>query len=258
MIQTLFENVRKMDRKWAESFVAAALALNAKAILVIAGFPCKGLSKARGKSRENFKNKDSILFWELVRILGVIQQEAGTTIPDRHIVENVMMDDRPEDAISKELKGRPTKTAAGPVCASNRDRHFWVDFNITPLEGERLLKGTRWHELVLKPNKQRLDFWDEGWGPSPSFKGSMPTMQGWQDWSSRPRDPGAIDVHSADAINRLAHDKHSSAITFYESYDIAYKGDALEADTPQEKDIRVISPTEGERLLGFPTDWTYC
>ena len=38
---------------------------------------------------------------------------------------------------------------------------------------------------------------------------------------------------------------------------IAHRGDALEANTPQEKDIRVISPTEAERLLGFPDDWTF-
>ena len=83
----------------------------------------------------------------------------------------------------------------------------------------------------------------------------MPTLQGWKEWSSRPRDSIGIDVRSAEAINRWAHDKHSSAITLYEVYNMAHRGDALEAQTPIEKDIRVISPTEAERLLGFPDDW---
>ena len=82
-------------------------------------------------------------------------------------------------------------------------------------------------------------------------------MQSWQEWCSRPRDPNGIKVRSADAINRWTHDKHSSAITFYETYNMAHWGDALEANTTQEKDTRVISPTEAERLLGFPDDWTY-
>ena len=47
------------------------------------------------------------------------------------------MDSEPEDTISKEMGGRPTKIPAGPVCASNRDRLFWIDFTITPLEEEK-------------------------------------------------------------------------------------------------------------------------
>ena len=34
---------------------------------------------------------------------------------------------------------------------------------------------------------------------------------------------------------------------------MAHRGDALEAATPLEKDIRVISPTEAKRLLGSHT-----
>ena len=60
---------------------------------------------------------------------------AGTDIPVRHIVENVFVDREPEDISSEQMGGRPTKIPAGPVCASNRDRLFWIDFTITPLEG---------------------------------------------------------------------------------------------------------------------------
>ena len=38
---------------------------------------------------------------------------------------------------------------------------------------------------------------------------------------------------------------------------MAHRGDALEAETPLGKDMRVVCPTEAERLLGFPDDWTY-
>ena len=45
-------DVRLLDNKWADAFVAEAIRLKAKVILVIGGFPCKGLSHARGASRE--------------------------------------------------------------------------------------------------------------------------------------------------------------------------------------------------------------
>ena len=92
-----------MDNKWAKDFVADAVALGARCILIIGGVPCKGLSMARGKGRENFKNKDSILFYEATRILEIARQAAGSKIVVRHIIENVIMDKDPEDTISEHL-----------------------------------------------------------------------------------------------------------------------------------------------------------
>ena len=82
-----------MDKAWATNFVAEAVRFKAAAILVTGGFPCKGLSRARGAARENLKNKDSILFWELKRIKDLLQSFACTTISIQHIIENIMMDD---------------------------------------------------------------------------------------------------------------------------------------------------------------------
>ena len=77
------------------------------------------------------------MFWELKRVIGVIREMAGTDILVRHLVEHVLTDREPEDIISEEMGGRPTKIPAGPVCASNCDRLFWIDFTIIPLEGEK-------------------------------------------------------------------------------------------------------------------------
>ena len=121
-----------MDDVWARAFVSEALRIKAAAIHVIGGFPSKGFSCARGASRENMKNKDSILFWELKRVIDLVREMAGTDIPVRHVVEHVLMDRDPEDRISEDMGGRPTKI---PVCACNRDRIFWIGFTITPLEG---------------------------------------------------------------------------------------------------------------------------
>ena len=63
--------------------------------------PCKGLSRARGAARENLRNKDSIIFWELKRIIDLLEEVAGTDIPIRHIIEHVMMDSEPGVIISE-------------------------------------------------------------------------------------------------------------------------------------------------------------
>ena len=196
-----------MDKNWAKIFVSDAITLGATCILVIGGFPCKGFSKARGKNTENLKNRDSILFYEATRILELIRQAAGGKIIVRHIIENVIMDEDHENTISDYLAGRPTKIPAGPVCAANRDRLFWLDFTISPVPGERLEKGTQRNALTLVEDSRKCDIWDEGWGPTPQFKGNLPTIQGWQAWKSEPPDPRGIHIRSAEAIRRWEHDR---------------------------------------------------
>ena len=109
------------------------------------------------------ENKDSILFWELTRILELVKRAAGSTISVKHIVENGMMDKEPESIISEHLGDRATKISASPVCAAARDRLFWFDFELQPFEDETLNKGHVRNELILEPNPESIDFWDEGW-----------------------------------------------------------------------------------------------
>ena len=111
-----------------------------------------------------------------------------------------MMDKEPEDIISEHLGERATKIAASPVCAAGRDRLLWFDFQLQPLEDESLIKGTTRNELILEPDAERLDFWDEGWGPTHLFDGTMPTVQGWQTWTKEPKDPRGIHIRSKEAL----------------------------------------------------------
>ena len=108
ILESLFEDVRSMDKNWAKNFVSDAITLGSTCILVTGGFPCNCLSKARGKNRENLKNKDSILFYEATRILEIVRQAAGRRIVVKHIIENVIMDEDPENIISVFLLGRKT------------------------------------------------------------------------------------------------------------------------------------------------------
>ena len=53
------------------------------------------------------ENKDSILFYELDRVLEMVRKKATGKMTTRFIVENVMMDKISEHAISKKLGCRP-------------------------------------------------------------------------------------------------------------------------------------------------------
>ena len=157
------------------ALVADAREKGASAVLVIGGFPCKGLFKARGSSRENLKHTDSILFFKLTRILALVRKHASGKLQVKFIVENVIMDQEPEDIISNELGCRPIKVGAGPACAAGRDRLFWVNFPVQASSHEVFTSGSKRNELTLQQNDDKYSFGDPGRGPSKDFRLSMPT-----------------------------------------------------------------------------------
>lgn len=59
IIETLFLDVAKLDATWAKDFVQKAVAKGACAILIIAGFPCKGLSRQNGTNKPNLDHPES-------------------------------------------------------------------------------------------------------------------------------------------------------------------------------------------------------
>ena len=165
--EVLHLDVQTLDLAWAKDFVAQAVEKEADVILVFGGFPCKGLSRCRGKNKENLKNKDSKLFYDMLRIIRELKHVSGGKVPTKFVVENVIMDGGPEDEITEELGCRPVLIDAKPVCASARERLWWMNFQLTANQGEVLDKGPRRNELKLVEDKGRLNVWDIGWGPLP-------------------------------------------------------------------------------------------
>lgn len=66
--EKLFLDVANLNDQWASDFVDEAEKLQAHAILIIGGFPCKGLSRQRGDKRPNLKDKHSGLFYHIPRV----------------------------------------------------------------------------------------------------------------------------------------------------------------------------------------------
>ena len=126
---------------------------------------------------------------------------------------------------------------------------FWTDFEIRPMAGEKLVRGPERNQLQMVPDPNKLNFWDEGWTSHPDFKQNFPCIIGWD---KRPREPGKPKGKlqaSSVALQRWKEDFWASGIRFYEDVNMAWS-------KTKPNECRVISPSETERLLGFPVVWT--
>ena len=119
--------------------------------LFLKGFPCKNLSMQGNKEgmateedidvlsleqylqlkSEGFKFKgESWLFWEGLRCL----RDAQSINPNlKFLIENVVMDDKWADLITKELGVEPVISCAGDVSPALRPRMYWANWDIKPL-----------------------------------------------------------------------------------------------------------------------------
>ena len=88
--ETLHTDVRELGETWAQKFVDEAVKKECQVILVMAGFPCKGLSRQRIDNLPNkgFDHKESGLFTEIPRILSLLRRLSKPKgISIHHIVE---------------------------------------------------------------------------------------------------------------------------------------------------------------------------
>ena len=86
--------------------------------LLIGGSPCQGFSFA-GKQL-NFEDQRSKLFFEFVRLL-------EETKPKYFLLENVVMKQKYQDIISKNLGVKPILINSSLVSAQNRKRLYWTN-----------------------------------------------------------------------------------------------------------------------------------
>ena len=78
--EVLHKSVKALQGTWAVDFIKESKAQGAKAVLVIGGFPCKDLSRAKGGSRENLEGTEYSLFFEIVRIIRDLRKAASGSI----------------------------------------------------------------------------------------------------------------------------------------------------------------------------------
>lgn len=93
--------------------------------LILAGSPCQGFSQSGLK--KNLEDPRSALYFEFERLLIECK-------PKYFLLENVVMDDWPEQVITTRLGYDPIKLCGGLFGAIRRPRLYWTNIPVKPLE----------------------------------------------------------------------------------------------------------------------------
>lgn len=103
--------------------------------LLIGGSPCKGISKLNQK-QQGLGHKESILFWQYLRILKEIQKVNPAV---KFLLENTQGQKESIRIITKELGVRPLKFNSSMVSAQNRIRLYWTNIPVNSLPQRKYL-----------------------------------------------------------------------------------------------------------------------
>lgn len=91
--------------------------------LFIGGSPCKGISRLNQK-QEGLKHKESVLFWEWLRVLREIQIENPKVL---FLLENTHGNIEATSIITEILGVKPISINSKLVSAQNRPRYYWTN-----------------------------------------------------------------------------------------------------------------------------------
>lgn len=90
--------------------------------LLVGGSPCQDLSRMNTE-RAGLEGKKSSLFWEYVRLFNECK-------PEYFLLENVFMQKKNRDIISKELGVEPLLINSSLFTAQNRSRYYWTNIPV--------------------------------------------------------------------------------------------------------------------------------
>eukprot|EP00438_Fugacium_kawagutii_P016219 Skav233267 [mRNA] locus=scaffold4476:143528:150960:- [translate_table: standard] len=111
---------RKVVSQWSRQF------LGIQEVHLWAGFPCKDLSAAKYK-RENLSGPNSSLFYHIPRIRSLLEEEFGSTVAVKSVVENVAsMDEEAAGEISSTLDCWPYRVDSVDAVPLRRPRFCWT------------------------------------------------------------------------------------------------------------------------------------
>eukprot|EP00438_Fugacium_kawagutii_P004456 Skav232379 [mRNA] locus=scaffold1077:196454:198747:- [translate_table: standard] len=139
-----------------------------------AGFPCIHLSAVRA-GRQNLSGEGSKLFWELLKLIGWVQEIFGVFCRVKWCVENVAsMDEEARLQISQELDTIPIKLDPSDSLPFNRPRFAWMSEALYAMEGLDLIPEKEYVRAVVTEGHICDDQWMRpGWKRSHVGQGAI-------------------------------------------------------------------------------------
>lgn len=201
--------------------------------ILIGGSPCKGLSKLN-KNKEGLLHKESVLFYEYVRLKGEIN-------PDFFLFENVVGDKGSTSEISKILSCDKILINSKLVSAQNRSRYYWTNLVVDPLEDRKITTADVFDRSGNETSSSRVK-WIKG--PSgirsiqlgftrvnPYPKSGCITALGYAKWNCNYLlvDDKYYDL-SINEVERLqtVDEGYCKTLTYNEAYDVLGDGWTIE------------------------------
>ena len=144
------EITRETVKQWANMFPRVTH------VQLLAGFPCVHLSSVRA-NRRNLEGEGSALFWDLKKLIDMVEEEFGTFAEVDFMVENVLsMDADARTEISSVLGVEPIAVCPSDVLPYGRPRIAWVSRPMYCTEGVTMeqCRGYMW-ECGWKLNRSQ-------------------------------------------------------------------------------------------------------
>eukprot|EP00435_Cladocopium_sp_Y103_P044430 s82_g12.t1 len=149
---------RDMVRGWSRKF------LGISEVHVWAGFPCTDLSGVK-YNRENLMGKNSKLFYEIPRITKLVEDEFGSGVTVKQVVENVAsMDQDAADTISNEMGVYPYLVDPVHAVPMRRPRYCWTTEKLEGVFPDvEIHERKYWYEVIAAADYPTPEQWvDEG------------------------------------------------------------------------------------------------
>jgi len=212
--------------------------------LLIGGPPCQDLSIAN-RIRKGLDGKKSSLFWEYVRILKEVK-------PKYFLVENVVMEKKESETISKTLGVAPILIDSSLISGQFRKRNYWTN-----------IKGAGFFGSILLPSKKEISLssvLEEGYTPLRKARTILANVDGLKTKLKMYHRFTTTGMYSL-VFKNFEHYK-SCKKHYKENYkglsgeDIDKKLEKEPIDNSVYEGIRIFTQKEVERLQTVPEGYT--
>ena len=250
----VWKDIKEVDAEMVRS--AFDTFPNAKGVLQSGGSPCQGLSQLSSE-RLHFDDGRSALFFELVRVMDLVKDEAKKrAMWHRGFVENVICD--PED---QKIFRETTCWAQWLMCSRDmstvrRPRFFWISDEVDESIFASVELGPHYKVAHLVGPSEDPNLWPlPGWrwlgeGQLPTFTRSIPR---WKP----PASPAGISHTDKDSCERWKSDWYRFPPYTYKPENCLTDGVNMRVACAEEREILMgFSPghTAGKRGKGFSED----
>jgi len=210
-------------------------------VIVWGGSPCQAFSHAGHK--RGFEDERGQLFWEFVRVVEEFE-------PDYFMLENVRMKQEHRDVITEALGVEPMQINSALHSAQNRVRLYWTNIPfVGSLEDRQILLRDILDEegFVDRDKSFCLDanYW-KGGNLKQYFEKNLRQLV-----FTGCNQIGEADINGLDCIRRV-YDINAKAPTLT-TMGGGHREPKIAIDSLK---YRKLTPTECERLQGFPDDYT--